>query len=133
MISHGKNGFPGAIIGLSGGMDSALTLAIAVDALGADKVRAVMMPSPSAAVAAPLTRQVEIRDLRVINLMLRSLKDLEIFFRPFLARKRATKKSLLHSSSKISSYTNLHLNNRSLKAAIKNRSLYSSNFLHNLK
>jgi NAD+ synthase/NAD+ synthase (glutamine-hydrolysing) len=42
----GKNGFPGAIIGLSGGIDSALTLAIAVDALGAGKVRAVMMPSP---------------------------------------------------------------------------------------
>ena len=41
----GKNGFPGAIIGLSGGVDSALTLAIAVDALGADNVRAVMMPS----------------------------------------------------------------------------------------
>jgi NAD+ synthase (glutamine-hydrolysing) len=41
----GKNGFPGALIGLSGGVDSALTLAIAVDALGADKVRAVMMPS----------------------------------------------------------------------------------------
>jgi NAD+ synthase (glutamine-hydrolysing) len=40
-----KNGFPGALIGLSGGVDSALTLAIAVDALGADKVRAVMMPS----------------------------------------------------------------------------------------
>jgi NAD+ synthetase len=42
----GKNGFPGAIIGLSGGIDSALTLAIAVDALGADKVRCVMMHSP---------------------------------------------------------------------------------------
>jgi len=42
----GKNGFPGAIIGLSGGVDSALVLAIAVDALGADRVRAVMMPSP---------------------------------------------------------------------------------------
>jgi NAD+ synthase (glutamine-hydrolysing) len=42
----GKNGFPGAIIGLSGGIDSALVLAIAVDALGADKVRTVMMPSP---------------------------------------------------------------------------------------
>jgi NAD+ synthetase len=42
----GKNGFPGAILGLSGGIDSALTLAIAVDALGADRVRAVMMPSP---------------------------------------------------------------------------------------
>jgi len=42
----GKNGFPGAILGLSGGIDSALVLAIAVDALGADKVRAIMMPSP---------------------------------------------------------------------------------------
>ena len=42
----GKNGFPGAIIGLSGGIDSALVLAIAVDALGADQVRCVMMPSP---------------------------------------------------------------------------------------
>ncbi|HQS33066.1 MAG TPA: NAD+ synthase [Polaromonas sp.] len=42
----GKNGFPGAILGLSGGIDSALVLALAVDALGADKVRTVMMPSP---------------------------------------------------------------------------------------
>ena len=40
-----KNGFPGVVIGLSGGIDSALTLSIAVDALGADKVEAVMMPS----------------------------------------------------------------------------------------
>ena len=42
----GKNGFPGALIGLSGGVDSALVLAVAVDAIGADKVHAVMMPSP---------------------------------------------------------------------------------------
>lgn len=42
----GKNGFPGILLGLSGGIDSALTLAIAVDALGADCVHAVMMPSP---------------------------------------------------------------------------------------
>ncbi|MDH5708523.1 MAG: NAD+ synthase [Hylemonella sp.] len=42
----GKNGFPGAIIGLSGGIDSALVLAVAVDALGPERVRAVMMPSP---------------------------------------------------------------------------------------
>jgi NAD+ synthase (glutamine-hydrolysing) len=41
-----KNRFPGVLLGLSGGIDSALVLAIAVDALGADKVRAVMMPSP---------------------------------------------------------------------------------------
>lgn len=41
-----KNGFPGVLLGLSGGVDSALVLCVAVDALGADKVRAVMMPSP---------------------------------------------------------------------------------------
>ena len=40
-----KNGFPGVLLGLSGGIDSALTAAIAADALGADKVHAVMMPS----------------------------------------------------------------------------------------
>ncbi|WP_301100998.1 NAD+ synthase [Propionivibrio sp.] len=53
----GKNGFPGAIIGLSGGIDSALTLCVAVDALGADKVRAVMMPSP-------YTAQISLADSR---------------------------------------------------------------------
>ena len=41
-----KNGFPSVLIGLSGGIDSALVLAIAVDALGPDRVRTVMMPSP---------------------------------------------------------------------------------------
>jgi NAD+ synthase (glutamine-hydrolysing) len=39
-----KNGFPGVVLGLSGGIDSALTLAVAVDALGSDRVHAVMMP-----------------------------------------------------------------------------------------
>ena len=42
----GKHGFPGVVMGLSGGIDSALTLAIAVDALGKEHVHAVMMPSP---------------------------------------------------------------------------------------
>ena len=41
----GKNGFPGVLIGMSGGIDSALTAAVAVDALGPDKVHCVMMPS----------------------------------------------------------------------------------------
>ena len=41
----GKNGIPGVLLGLSGGVDSALTMVIAVDALGADKVQAIMMPS----------------------------------------------------------------------------------------
>jgi len=41
-----KNGFPGVVLGLSGGIDSAIVAALAVDALGADRVHAVMMPSP---------------------------------------------------------------------------------------
>jgi len=41
-----KNRFPGVVLGLSGGIDSALSAAVAVDALGADKVHCVMMPSP---------------------------------------------------------------------------------------
>ncbi len=41
-----KNGFPGVVLGLSGGIDSALAAALAADALGADKVWCVMMPSP---------------------------------------------------------------------------------------
>jgi NAD+ synthase len=41
-----KNGFKGIILGMSGGIDSALSAAIAADAIGADKVRCVMMPSP---------------------------------------------------------------------------------------
>jgi NAD+ synthase (glutamine-hydrolysing) len=41
----GKNGFPGVLLGLSGGIDSAVTLAIAADAIGPSKVHAVMMPS----------------------------------------------------------------------------------------
>jgi len=41
-----KNGFPGVVLGLSGGIDSALSAAVAVDALGPDRVHCVMMPSP---------------------------------------------------------------------------------------
>ena len=41
-----RNGFPGVVLGLSGGIDSALSAAVAVDALGADRVWCVMMPSP---------------------------------------------------------------------------------------
>jgi len=41
-----KNGFPGVVIGLSGGIDSALTAVVCVDALGADRVHCVMLPSP---------------------------------------------------------------------------------------
>jgi NAD+ synthase len=41
-----KNGFPGVVLGLSGGIDSAISAAVAVDALGPDRVHCVMMPSP---------------------------------------------------------------------------------------
>ena len=41
-----KNGFPGVVLGLSGGIDSAIVAALAADALGPDRVHAVMMPSP---------------------------------------------------------------------------------------
>jgi NAD+ synthase len=41
-----KNGFPGIVLGLSGGIDSALSAAVAADALGPERVRAVMLPSP---------------------------------------------------------------------------------------
>jgi len=41
-----NNGFPGVVLGMSGGIDSALVAAIATDALGPERVRAVMMPSP---------------------------------------------------------------------------------------
>src|SRR3546814_17801637 len=42
-----KNGFPGVILGMSGGIDSAISAAVAVDAVGPEPVRRVVMPSPS--------------------------------------------------------------------------------------
>ena len=62
----GKNGFPGVLLGLSGGIDSALVLAIAVDALGPGKVRTLMMPSPYTAEmswtdAAEMARRLKVR------------------------------------------------------------------------
>lgn len=64
----GKNRFPGAIVGLSGGVDSALTLCIACDALGAERVRAVMMPSQ-------YTAQMSLDDSREIARNLRVRYD----------------------------------------------------------
>ena len=67
-----KNGFPGALLGLSGGIDSALTLAIAVDALGSERVEAVMMPfrytsdlSESAASEQAATQKVSYRIISI--------------------------------------------------------------------
>jgi len=54
-----KNRFPGVLLGLSGGVDSALVLAVAVDALGRDAVRAVMLPSP-------YTRAMSLEDARTM-------------------------------------------------------------------
>src|SRR5262245_14693803 len=70
----GKNRFPGAIVGLSGGVDSALTLCVACDALGADRVRAVMMPSQ-------YTAQISLDDSRELARNLRVRYD-EIPIRP---------------------------------------------------
>lgn len=63
-----KNRFPGVIVGLSGGVDSALTLSIACDALGAERVRAVMMPSQ-------YTAQMSLDDSREIARNLRVRYD----------------------------------------------------------
>ena len=52
-----KNNFPGCVVGLSGGIDSALTLSLAIDALGADRVAAISMPSK-------FTAQISIDDAR---------------------------------------------------------------------
>ena len=60
-----KNGFSGVVVGLSGGVDSALTLAIAVDALGAANVHAVMMPSRYTAAISREDAEAEARDLGV--------------------------------------------------------------------
>ena len=60
-----KNRFPGVLLGLSGGIDSALTLAIAVDALGAERVHAVMMPSEFTAAMSNEDAMQQIQKLRV--------------------------------------------------------------------
>jgi len=61
-----KNGFDGAVIGLSGGIDSALTLAIAVDALGADNVEAVSMPSRYTAEMSVQDAQLQCENMGVV-------------------------------------------------------------------
>ncbi|WP_439503644.1 NAD+ synthase [Methylophaga sp.] len=82
-----KNRFPGVVIGLSGGIDSALTMALAVDALGAECVQAVMMPSrytsqisldDAAEMAAILG--VQYRNINIENLFQTFLRELEDVF-----------------------------------------------------
>jgi NAD+ synthase (glutamine-hydrolysing) len=69
-----KNRFPGVLLGLSGGVDSALTLAIAVDALGKDRVQCVMMPSD-------YTASISVEDSREMA-KLHGIKYSEIAIRP---------------------------------------------------
>jgi NAD+ synthetase len=70
----GKNGFPGALIGLSGGVDSALTVCVAADALGPQRVHAVMMPSQ-------FTADMSLEDSRAIVARL-GVRYSEIAIRP---------------------------------------------------
>jgi NAD+ synthase (glutamine-hydrolysing) len=77
----GKNRFRGAVLGLSGGVDSALTLALAVDALGADKVEAVMMPSRYTADMSIEDARLEIEALGVAH----HLIPIEPAFQSFLS------------------------------------------------
>jgi NAD+ synthetase len=70
----GKNGFPGALIGLSGGIDSALTVAVAADALGGEHVHAVMMPSQ-------FTADISVEDSRAMVKAL-SVRYSEIAIKP---------------------------------------------------
>jgi NAD+ synthase (glutamine-hydrolysing) len=76
-----KNGFHGAVLGLSGGIDSALTLAIAVDALGAEQVDAVLMPSRYTADMSVEDALEEARALGVAS----ALISIEPAFRAFLS------------------------------------------------
>ena len=75
-----KNGFPGVVLGLSGGIDSALTLAIAVDALGAERVEAVLMPSRYTAAMSNTDAQLEAEALGVKTQLL----PIEPAFQAFL-------------------------------------------------
>jgi NAD+ synthase (glutamine-hydrolysing) len=81
-----KNSFPGVLLGLSGGIDSALTLAVAVDTLGPDKVRAVMMPSD-------YTAQISLDDAReMVNILRVRYDEIPIvpMFQSYLAALKST-------------------------------------------
>lgn len=76
-----KNGFNGAILGLSGGVDSALTLALAVDALGAEQVEVVMMPSRY---TADMSNEDAIAEAEALGVAYRSI-PIEPAFQAFLS------------------------------------------------
>lgn len=76
-----KNGFSGAVIGLSGGIDSALTLCIAVDAIGPGRVEAVLMPSPYTASMSLEDAQAQARAMGVRT----ALMPIDPIFQSYLA------------------------------------------------
>jgi NAD+ synthase (glutamine-hydrolysing) len=76
----GKNNFPGAIIGTSGGIDSALTLAIAVDALGKDRVQAVYLPSRF---SSNLSKKTAYESAKLLKVKCTTI-SIEGIFKPFL-------------------------------------------------
>ena len=79
-----KNGFPSVVLGLSGGIDSALTLAIAVDALGAERVKVVLMSSEFTANIS-VDDAVEMANLVGVKYSQIPIKDLFELFRETLA------------------------------------------------
>lgn len=94
-----NNAFPGVLLGLSGGIDSALTLAIAVDALGASRVRAVMMPSP-------YTASMSIEDARAMAAIQGVAYD-EIDIAPLFDAFRARLADHLHGPAQPSTQENV--------------------------
>jgi len=76
-----KNRFKGVLLGLSGGIDSALTLAIAVDALGADRVKAVMMPFTY---TSGMSKEDAAEQAEIMGVIYRSI-SIEPMYREFMA------------------------------------------------
>ena len=76
-----KNGFPGVVLGLSGGIDSAVTVALAVDALGAERVHAVMMPFRY---TASMSIEDAEEEARALNIAYRSI-SIEPLYEGFMA------------------------------------------------
>jgi NAD+ synthetase len=110
----GKNRFPGALLGLSGGIDSALTLAVAADALGPERVHAVMMPSP-------YTAQMSLDDSRTMVQTLGVRYD-EIAIAPIFERFAAALAPLFEGRSSDATEENLQARIRgTLLMALSNK------------
>ena len=91
-----KNRFPGVVIGLSGGIDSALTLCIAVDAVGAERVEAVMMPSRF---TAAMSREDAAAQARALGVSYREISIEPVFDAYLAALKNGLRKSSLHKNN----------------------------------